>query len=568
MDRTAQDLWHSLPNKTYLDFIARYLLQRSIDQPPVDPFALNVTGNTVKQVYVPREEVESEIALPGTRVIIGAEGSGKTTLLKTLPAFLSKRDRTLVVQLPLTQIGLSAPEDEWMGGRVSLLTPEILVRYIFDAYWEDLARHPFHRVRFLPSLRQHDWWMARLHWFYQYYRPLNAEIFADTQLMGRLSASPPGLDVSQTPQGALQELLQFVTFAFPRQDRPNTPPTPLYTKIHLLIGGTEPLSRQAIIRLIQDARRLHDLYSSCLQVSVFANSSWRETIQTMGSVQQGSVALYCLPQWDMTSLREILDRRLVVWRPGEFAAPDWGKLIPQAALEAIAQRKLTETVVEAARKTYEQGNDLDAPVHALRLARGLLAACAGCWSQYGYTPPLNYRQIRELADLYWKAAKSTIPLIGTSLEGKAREPEQLARSILPTEQLPKVNAIVRVDRERDRPICPGDSFTVQAGIEEQLPESCDDDFVSVSGPEKNIQFDIVMRAEDMEILPTRRMSYVFCRHELPPLVEFELKPMKSGSKQIRAEFFYRQHWLAKIQFDVKVLKASHSLPPDRSENCR
>jgi len=568
MSGTAQDIWYSFPNKTYRDFVARYLLQRPVDQPSIDPFTLNVTGTKVKQVYVPRVDVETEIALPGTRVVMGAEGSGKTTLLRTLPTFLSKRDRILVVELPLIQVGLSAPEDEWMEGRISLLTSEILVRYIFDAYWEDLVRHPVNRVQFLHLLCQHDWWMARFHWFYQHYRPLNAEISTDAQLMARLNASPPSLDFPRTPQSTLRELLQFVTFALPQQDRPTNPPTPLCTKIHLLVDGTEPLFRQAIIRLIQDAERLHDLHASYLQASIFVSSSWQEMIQTMGSVQQGSVELYCLPQWNTTGLRQILNRRLVIWRPGEFAAPDWGELIPQAALEATAQKKLTETVVEAARKTYEQRSDLDAPIHALRLARGILAACAGCWSQYGYKPPLNYRQIRELADLYWKAVEKAIPLIGTGLEGKTQEQKQLARSILPTERLPKVNAIVRVDRERDCPIYLGDSFVVQAGIGEELLESCEDNLVPVSGPEKNIQFDIVMHAEDMEILPTRRMSYVFCRHELPPLVEFELKPMKSGSKQVRVEFFYRQHWLAKIQFDVKVVEASHSIPPDCSENCR
>jgi hypothetical protein len=37
-------------------------------------------------------------------------------------------------------------------------------------------------------------------------------------------------------------------------------------------------------------------------------------------------------------------------------------------------------------------------------------------------------------------------------------------------------------------------------------------------------------------------------------MEFKLIPMETGEKTILVEFYYQRHWLAKLQFEVDVVK--------------
>ncbi|HET91012.1 MAG TPA: hypothetical protein ENN99_09795 [Chloroflexi bacterium] len=103
-----------------------------------------------------------------------------------------------------------------------------------------------------------------------------------------------------------------------------------------------------------------------------------------------------VPWWDALGLRSRT-------RSAEF---DWGKRIPGSHLTPLAQTRLADAIVTGTLRTYKrQGeqDEWDAPVHALRLARALVAACAGCWAAQGYVPPLNTDQLYTLVDLYWKS---------------------------------------------------------------------------------------------------------------------------------------------------------------------
>jgi len=183
-------------------------------------------------------------------------------------------------------------------------------------------------------------------------------------------------------------------------------------RIQVLIDGTEYLSNQAITRLIQDAQRLYDLYLDA-QFKLFADSAWQKPLGAMDCVRQGRVKVYRLPRWDKEKLRQILHLRLKAWRQGESAEVeydweyDWGRLIPEAHLEHAAQAQFVDTIIQKTMKVYEEEDDsasacdLDAPIPLLRLARGLIGACAGCWKEQGYVPPLNLSDIEKLTNLYW-----------------------------------------------------------------------------------------------------------------------------------------------------------------------
>jgi hypothetical protein len=95
--------------------------------------------------------------------------------------------------------------------------------------------------------------------------------------------------------------------------------------------------------------------------------------------------------------------RAVLGLKRKGAECDWGRRIPASHLTRLAQERLIEVVVDGALRAYQCEDEWDAPVHALRLARALVAACAGCWAAQGYAPPLNADQLYTLVDLYWKS---------------------------------------------------------------------------------------------------------------------------------------------------------------------
>jgi len=225
--------------------------------------------------------------------------------------------------------------------------------------------------------------------------------------MAWLGAPPPSeLPDSCTPADTLRELIRFVAF---QQERYGAPLSQPYSQAHILVDGTECPSNLAINRLIQDAQRLYDLHLDRVYFKLFADVTWQSQVETMECVRQGRVAVYRLPQWRAEELHRILHRRLIAWMPGEFADAsirtdyDWSKHIPDTHLTPAAKDRFVEAIVEGALRTYGEEDDLDAPIHALRLARGLVAACAGCWEEWGYVQPLSLNQIGELVDLYWKA---------------------------------------------------------------------------------------------------------------------------------------------------------------------
>jgi hypothetical protein len=404
VDQIAWEMRYGVPSQKYREFVARHLLHKEAKQPLVDPFALDVDTDRLREIYVIREEVESETCQPGTMIVMGPQGSGKTTLFRELLGRL--HDQCLIVGLPLTEVGVSVPEQELMEGKLSLLTPDILVRHIFNTYWENLLCDPKQRTEFVPQLRQDQSWMVRLRWFYQRFPPVCPEIPEEFELITWLNASPSrepfGPQIA--PDYALRELIRLVTFAPPQQGRFGIPTPQPYVRVQILVDGAEYLSNNAMTRLIRDAQKLYNLYR--VQLKIFFVSAWQELVEGMDCVREGRVRVYLLPHWNEQELRQVLYFRVMGWREGEPAEErewtryDWGDI---PGLEISARPKFVETIVKSALRTYEIGDDLDAPVHALRLARGLVAACAGCWKEYGYVPPLDIDSIRELAHIYWKA---------------------------------------------------------------------------------------------------------------------------------------------------------------------
>ena len=566
-----QNVWYEqsgMPNQAYLDFVARYLLQLEAGQPLVDPFSLNLTVDHHKDAYVVRTDVEKEIVQSGTQIIVGMEGSGKTTLWQMLSSL--PRRQTLSVPFPVAQIGVSFPEKGWAQGQASLLAPELLVRHIFNAYWADLLRQPAKRARFLPRLRDDGWWMSKLRWFYQHYRPVDADIPAETELMAWLNAPSASLVVNRTTEDVLQDLVRLVVRARRDQQEIDAPFLQPYTGIQVLIDETEHLSDQAINRLIQDIQKLQERYTEHIQFKLFVDQSRQRSVEPANVAPKSQIKIYRLPQWRQEELRQILYLRIITWKPGEYAGPNWGELVPRTHLESIARERLVDTIIRSAIRAYSLGgSNLDTPIHTLRLAQGLLAACAGCWSEQGYEPPLDHRQIQKLADLYWEAEKR-IPVVDADRE----ETAMVSHRIPAPARAPQFSAIVRADDcqihdgdQLDRPFRVSERLRLQAGIRGKTTESCENKAALSIWPEGDSQSKIVVKivihAKDMDIRPTRVKSYTFRQREALPLIEFELTPMEPGLKRVRIEFFAWQYWLAKIEFAVEITEAREPILQNR-----
>jgi hypothetical protein len=102
-------------------------------------------------------------------------------------------------------------------------------------------------------------------------------------------------------------------------------------------------------------------------------------------------------------------------------------------------------------------------------------------------------------------------------------------------------------------------YVVEAGLLSHLPEGFEGAPVHLPAGGGDIDFDIVVHAEDMEIEPGWEQVFTFKREREAPLLEFRLKPVAKGPKIIRVEFLYHGHWLATIRFEVVVIAAPHAV---------
>ncbi len=121
---------------------------------------------------------------------------------------------------------------------------------------------------------------------------------------------------------------------------------------------------------------------------------------------------------------------------------------------------------------------------------------------------------------------------------------------------PEAYAIAQIkDHQSGQPFYLGRTYELQAGIRTQILEGFKGEPVQLLDKQEPIQLEIVVWAEDMEIEPAWMQPYLFSRTEETAKAEFQIKPTQSGRRQVRVEFFYQLHWLAKIQFEIEVVEA-------------
>jgi len=79
---------------------------------------------------------------------------------------------------------------------------------------------------------------------------------------------------------------------------------------------------------------------------------------------------------------------------------NWAQEIPESRLSTKANEQFIDLIVEGALNANPKEKGIDAPIHALRLARVFLGACADCWEEY-IGRPLEPSDLEEITHVYF-----------------------------------------------------------------------------------------------------------------------------------------------------------------------
>jgi len=96
------------------------------------------------------------------------------------------------------------------------------------------------------------------------------------------------------------------------------------------------------------------------------------------------------------------------------------------------------------------------------------------------------------------------------------------------------------------------TYLLNAGITKDAPKGFKAKPITLPSY-KTVQINTTVHAEGMDIEPGPMQTFTFRRDQSTDLLEFRLTPQETGHKQIRVEFYYQQHWLAQIKFEVEVV---------------
>ncbi len=407
MDPIAWDIRYGLPNQKYIEYIDAVLL--GTQKKHRDPFSTY----GFSEMYVARSQGEAELTQSGNRIVLGRDGSGKTTAAQWLYKEILYSPQASVYQMlaanfVLPQTGARVSDVDALDDEGYHWTLSRLIKLVFDSYWNHVLVEPLKRITYLPLLRKDREWMCKLNWFYNHYPPNSYQPFDDFELFTWLHS--PLLYNPFSPhiedQDILIELIRFITTVpFDPREFGRELRWP-YQKVRIITDCAREMSFRRMDSFMQDIQKLCDLSLPKVEFTVFINSNVADLVSRLPGVQSGHVSVYRLPQWKDRELQDILDGRIVACG-GEFRdykgnITNWGSSL--SGLNPADRYHFRRIVIDGALRAYEQTTEFDAPIHALKLARGLLAACAGCWPER-FPPPLDTNRLREIVNLYWEGEK-------------------------------------------------------------------------------------------------------------------------------------------------------------------
>lgn len=416
MDPIAFGIRYQLGEKEYdkyLKFISQW--QQLRETVSLDPLAIHVPPDRLELVYVERAEVEKQIYRQGCKIIMGAKGSGKTALWQKQH---SVRDSS--------------------GHNVTFLrvSPDVLTSAC-------LARHKTHKKSkiliddterlgeqaFIDLIQTTQQWYALTTGLLEFIvfatrerQALLAEIESVRQGNLIVYELPPWQEVE------LQALLGLRLAAW----RPD------FIDYNSFIKKTPGIPANILNRLRDSLQNYKQFESNADLRAVFADdriAPWRNELpqpadqgsridQTIDLLWQreniqreNGLILFLYVLSEATDNRDIRKQRLTklaqdleaVWQPLQLpslAPPssdytlNWAMSLPNLK-DDEAKREFIPMILKGALRVPPAQRDLDAPIHALNLARGLIAACAGCWEDRFPPQSLDKENLQKIINIYW-----------------------------------------------------------------------------------------------------------------------------------------------------------------------
>ena len=405
--RIAADIYNQSPNQPYLAFLKKELFPTGLRWDNLDPLVIeNDMLDLEEDLSIAREAVEQEILPPVPQIIIGPSGSGKSTLVRILSRRLSEKQNVLVVNLSLrsSTTMLDSNRAAWE----SPLTPSKLSWHIFNTFWEQffLLNHSNNQT-LLPLYLQNETWMRKLRWFYQHFEPHHPN--SDHFLLMTWIRCGENYGPQQTgydPVLILKDLIDFVT-----QPVPNSilHKGRRFERIVVTIDNTETLSTPQFHQIMEELANLSDLeIPSRFCTKLFLNNSHQPSLAQVRNIHS---KIYYLPRWSAQELEDILKVRKKVFEPGEFElSSQWIYYLCRDHIKSLPKDEPVKMLISASQSIYEKNDaghliHTDAPVHLLKLTRGILAACAGSWIRYGLSLNFELKDFSEIIRHYWELSE-------------------------------------------------------------------------------------------------------------------------------------------------------------------
>ena len=376
-----------------------------------DPFAIDLrreytavplvsTANDVADFsYVIRERVQQNVLQPGSRIIMGREGSGLTTLAQWINRNAAKTP--YIDKIPYVDKMPYVDKTPYAEGAISILLElpdlasdedalkkQISFHWLASAIWRAFVQQyilddgKWGRIRpyFWPSDDQNvaqakSWRHTMLWWGRHWAGTADQELLA--QLEDRLDASATVPDGPMSPWVELNRVCQLV------HDAANFYGS-IPRCIRLIIDASglavddlhNPDLKENSIPLLQSLTFLCQRGPADIQVLLMASISLQAWVLRLPIVCSGRLGIYEIEEWSEEELQSLLELRLALFRPPE---KQW--LTPIA--HPVSHDSMLSQIIRGGLRAYntERAYTLDAPVHTLRIARGILLPPADAGSR-------------------------------------------------------------------------------------------------------------------------------------------------------------------------------------------
>lgn len=420
MDPIARSIRYGFTDKEYkqyLDFINGW--PRVLQKVYMDPFAIHVPPDVLNTAYVERPEVEEQIYKPGNRVIVGAKGSGKTSLWQGPRPTIKDLSGHNVVFLRIFP---------------DILTSDCLARHRWDKKGVQSLRVLIDGTEHLsePSLVQLIHTMQQ--WYDETPSLLNYIVFVNRErktLIEKLDDVKQGnlalYDLPAWEKSELRALLGqrlaawstgFIDHqSFKKPQRPsgiqNSP------QIHRVLENFNQFNDDAQLRAVFIDSRIAFEQSELPQaadkkarISQTIEYLWRRA----NTRDENGLILFLYVLSDLVDPEDIRKQQVAEiirdlesqWHPSlsttGISTPieytlNWASEMPNLA-DDDTRRDFITTIITGVLDVAPTQGDWDAPIHTLNLARGFIAACAGCWPRR-FPPPLDIGHLNSLVSIYW-----------------------------------------------------------------------------------------------------------------------------------------------------------------------